>query len=305
MQIGSIMEQREAQQNTYGLTFAAKQDPSPEGGDSPLRARIRGLVESSSFSAFIIAVIALDAVIIGIQTMPLSAPVANVLAVIDAACLAIYVIEAAMKIYAWRGGYFRDPWNIFDFAIVVLSVVPLSMLPVPPQVARVLRIPRAFRVFRFVAAFRQMRIVVEAVGRSIPGIGWTAVLLLLIFYVYAVIGTSLFGGQFPELFGDLGASFYTLFQVMTLEGWSDGVARPVMAVFPFAWVYFITFIVVAAFIVLNVVVGIVVNTIDETCHNVRRQEMADAGDTLEQELAVLREQLDRVESLLKEDGRLG
>lgn len=138
----------------------------------------------------------------------------------------------------------------------------------------------------------------EAVGKSIPGVCWTALLLGIVYYVFAVVGTSLFGERFPEWFGNLGASFYTLFQVMTLESWSMGISRPVMEVFPWAWAYFVPFVVVSAFIIVNVVVGIIVGTIDETQKSAQAEDRELSNSTLSLEFAKLQEHMANMEALV-------
>ena len=190
-----------------------------------MREKVTRLVESLAFQNFILVVIMINAVTIGIQTTHLSPEVAQALAVFDNVCLAIYIVEAALKLIAWHGDYFRNGWNDFDFTIVVLCCIPTGIIPFPVQVARVLRVLRVFRVLRLVSMFREMRIIIEALGRAIPGVAWTALLLIVIYYVFAVIGTNMFGEAFPEWFGDLGKSFYTLFQVISSVSWTRRIAR--------------------------------------------------------------------------------
>ncbi len=239
---------------------------------------------------------------IGIQTTHLSPEVAQALAVFDNVCLAIYIVEAALKLIAWHGDYFRNGWNDFDFTIVVLCCIPTGIIPFPVQVARVLRVLRVFRVLRLVSMFREMRIIIEALGRAIPGVAWTALLLIVIYYVFAVIGTNMFGEAFPEWFGDLGKSFYTLFQVMTLESWSMGISRPVMEVFPWAWVYFVPFVIISAFVIVNIIVGVVDQTHrqaeDEDLEERSKREGLSPDDELLKQIAQLKEQVERVDALV-------
>ena len=169
------------------------------------RERVRELVQSNRFEAVIMIIVIVNSIIIGIQTVDLPEPIATIFTIIDNVCLGIYIVEACLKIYAYHGSYFKDGWNIFDFAIIVLSLIPTQILPIPTQAARVIRVFRAFRAFKLISAFKQMRVIVEAVGKCIPGVAGTAVLLFIMFYVFAIIGTTLFGDAFPEFFGDLGA----------------------------------------------------------------------------------------------------
>ena len=270
-----------------------------------MHEKVTRLVESKTFQNAILVVILLNAVTIGMQTLPLDDGWVRALAIFDTVCLAIYIVEAALKLIAWHTAYFRSGWNVFDFTIVVLCCIPTGLVPFPVQVLRVLRVVRVFRVFRLVSAFREMRIIVEALGRAVPGVAWTALLLLIVYYVFAVVGTDMFGAAFPDWFGDLGKSFYTLFQVMTLESWSMGISRPVMEVYPWAWAYFVPFVIVSAFIIVNIVVGIIVDVVDQTNREAdaeeRKRRLAEEGrsadDELAEQVALLREQVERVEQL--------
>ena len=235
-----------------------------------------------------------------IWTPKLGAAAAKALFVLDGLCIVFYVTEAVLKLAAYGRAYFRDGWNVFDFTIVALSLVPTSLLPIPAQVARIARVFRAFRVFRLVSSFKKMRIIVEAVVRSLPGVMWTAALQLIIFYVFAVIGVTLFGASHPEYFGNLGRAFYTLFQIMPLESWSHGIARPVMSAHPLAWAYFVPFVVCSTFVMLNVVVGQVVSSIDEAQQALLKEEDPgeDAALHLAGEIRQMGDHLRRIERLL-------
>ena len=273
-----------------------------------MRERVKTLVDSRQFSVFILTVIIINSIVIGLQTAELPADLAFALNVFDSVCLCIYIVEMILKLVAYRTAYFKDGWNVFDFIIILASLVPAGIVPFPVQVARILRVLRIFRVFRLVSAFAQLRIIVQAIGRSIPGVAWTAFLLIIVYYVFAIIGTNMFGKAFPDWFGDLGASFYTLFQVMTLESWSMGIARPVIEVFPWAWAYFVPFVVISAFIIVNVVVGIMVNVVDETSHEgqekraeneaMKERSKQDRNLMLKQEIVALKKQVSELEKYL-------
>ncbi len=275
-----------------------------------VREKIRSLVESRAFENFILVVIIANAIAIGVQTTHPEGGFAQGLAVFDYVCLGIYIVEAILKITAYGGGYFRNGWNVFDFTIVVLCCVPTGIIPFPVQVARVFRIFRVFRVFRLISAFKEMRVIIQAIGHAIPGVMWTAFLLLIIYYVFAIIGTESFGEAFPDWFGNIGASFYTLFQVMTLESWSMGISRPVMEVFPWAWAYFVPFVIASAFIIVNVVVGIIVDVVDQARGAAEGEERAarqsqegyDVRSDLIEQVSLLKQQAEHVEALLAESG---
>lgn len=232
--------------------------------------KLKAVVESLWFQNAILLVIAFNAVIMGLQTSESAeASMGPALAVLDSICLGIFTVELGLKFVAYRARFFLDGWNWFDFVVVLLSLLSgLAFL----KVFRVFRIFRIFRTLKALKGLRamrlasrlvQLRMIVGTIGKSIPGISWSAVLLLLIYYVFALVGTSFFGKEFPDWFGNIGRSFYTLFQVMTLESWSMGISRPVMAVFGWAWLFFIPFVLLCSFVIMNVVVGIVVNSISE------------------------------------------
>ncbi|MCL4675676.1 MAG: ion transporter [Pararhodobacter sp.] len=209
----------------------------------------------------ILAVILFNAVLLGLETsVSAMATAGPLIQVLDAACLAIFVAELALKLFAQRGAFFRSGWNIFDFLIVGVALVPAA------HSFSVLRALRILRLLRVVSVAPALRRVVEGFIRAVPGMGSVFLLMGMIFYIGAVMATKLFGAAFPEWFGGLGPSAYTLFQVMTLESWSMGIVRPVMAEFPHAWLFFLPFIIVTTFAVVNLLVGLIVNSMQEA-HN--------------------------------------
>jgi voltage-gated sodium channel len=181
------------------------------------------------------------------------AEVGSVLIAIDRTILAIFVLEIVLRLVAYGLAFFRDPWNVFDFAVVGIALIPASG---PFSVLRALRI---VRVLRLISVVPRMRRVVGALLGAIPSMGSIIALLSLLMYVGAVMATKLYGSSFPELFGSLPDSLFSLFQIMTLEGWSDGIVRPVMETYPFAWLFFIPFILIATFIMLNLFIAVIVN----------------------------------------------
>lgn len=215
---------------------------------------LRRFVESSRFQNFITFVIALNAVILGFETSPAVMAMAGpVLTLLDQIAVTIFVIELLMKIAVYRLGFFKRAWNIFDFTIVAITLLPAG------QGISVLRALRILRAFRLISTVPSMRKVVEALMHAIPGMISVLTLLSLVFYVSAVMATRLFGAGFPEWFGSIGASLYSLFQIMTLESWSMGIVRPVMEAYPLAWLFFVPFILVTTFAVLNLFIAIVVD----------------------------------------------
>ncbi|MDX8352908.1 ion transporter [Cognatiyoonia sp. IB215182] len=223
-----------------------------------LRQKTAQLIEAAWFRNFIVGVIIFNAIILGMETSAsIMAQVGPVIVLLDSVCLAIFVLELAAKLFAQRLAFFRSGWNLFDFVIVGVSLVPgnggLSVL-------RALRILRVLRVISVVPSLRR---VVEGFVTALPGMGSVFLLMGIVFYIGAVMATKLFGASFPEWFGTLGRSGYTLFQIMTLESWSMGIVRPVMDVYPYAWVFFVPFIMVTTFAVVNLLVGLIVNSMQD------------------------------------------
>ncbi len=233
--------------------------PKINGGSlDALGVRLKPIVESQTFQTFIIGVILINAVTLGLETSKsIMASFGPLLQAIDLLCLAIFIVEIVAKLVVYRLGFFKNAWNVFDLAIVSVALLPAGE---GLSVARALRILRALRLISMVP---QMRMVVQALLSSIPAMGSVMALLSLIYYVAAVMATKLFGADFPEWFGTIGASLYTLFQIMTLESWSMGIVRPVMEKHPHAWVFFVPFILVMTFMVLNLFIAIVVNSMTE------------------------------------------
>ncbi len=236
----------------------------------PILQRLSALLDSPRFGQFITAVILVNAVTLGLETAPsIMARAGGIITLIDEACLAIFVIEIFSKLLVQRHRFFLNGWNNFDFIIVGIALVPGA------QGLSVLRALRILRVLRVISVAPSLRRVVEGFITALPGMGSVFVLMAIIFYIGSVIATKLFGGTFPDWFGTLGLSAYSLFQIMTLESWSMGIARPVMAVYPYAWAFFVPFIMVTTFAVVNLLVGLIVNSMQEA-HSVEDVERTDA-----------------------------
>ena len=260
------------------------------------------IVESRSFQLFVAAVICINAITIGCETLDVPDGMSLLLSIFDLACLGVYIVEAYLKISAYGNAYFQDGWNIFDFLIVVVSVLVLLLsalaiaVQIPVQVLRTIRLFRVVRLFKLLSMFRKLRVIVEAIGRSIPAVLWTCLLLLIVLYVFDVIGVFVFGKEFPTYFDDLTTGMFTMFQIVTLEGWPD-IARPIIEAHPLAWLYFVPLVILTAFIMLNIILGIILETIDES----RQAERVEPGATevqLAQELDDLKEQIETVQRLL-------
>ncbi len=238
-------------------TFDLAESNSPTVTALPkpaLRSTLAAFMERPRVQHTILLLIIVNAVILGMETSPaLMAKHGSWLKALDKSILGVFVVEIAIRIYVHRTQFFRDPWSLFDFFVVAIALVPAS-----GQLA-VLRSLRVLRVLRILTIVPSMRRVVGGLLAAIPGLASIGMVLALVFYVFAVITTNLFGAAFPDWFGTLGRSLYTLFQVMTLESWSMGISRPVMEVFPYAWVFFIPFILIATFTMLNLFIGVIVS----------------------------------------------
>ena len=245
-------------------------------------------LESDRVRNAIISVILFNAVILGLETSDwLMARAGIVLRSADWICLAIFSAEILLKLYAYRLRFFRSGWNIFDFLIVGVSLVPAG------QGLSVLRALRILRVLRVVSVSPNLRRVVEGFVTALPGMGSVFLLMGIIFYIGAVMATKLFGSSFPEWFGNLGASLYSLFQIMTLESWSMGIVRPVLEVYPLAWAFFVPFIMVTTFAVVNLLVGLIVNSMQDA-HAAESNAATDAyRDEVMERLKRIEERLDK------------
>ena len=222
------------------------------------REKVAAFLELRIVQNGIIAVILFNALLLGLETSPdIMNAVGSAIIALDTACLTVFVIELALKFYAHRLSFFRSGWNIFDFVIVGISLMPGA------QTFSVLRALRILRLLRVVSVTPSLRRVVEGFLRALPGMGSVFLLMGMLFYIGAVMATKLFGESFPDWFGDLGNSAYSLFQIMTLESWSMGIVRPVMEVYPAAWAFFVPFIMVTTFAVVNLLVGLIVNSMQE------------------------------------------
>jgi voltage-gated sodium channel len=248
--------------------------------NGPMSETLNRIVHSHRFHHFITAVILFAAVLVGIETYPeMVARYGRVLHVLDGIVLAIFVVEIVMKMGAegsrpWR--YFRDPWNVFDFVIVAIV-----FLPIDSQYVTVLRLARLLRVLRLVRAVPRLQILVGALLKAIPSMGYVSLLLFLMFYIYAVAAVFLFGKNDPFRFGDLPTAFVTLFQVATAEEWVQTLntqrygcnvvgyeGREAMCTHPTAYpilapIYFISFILVGTMVILNLFIGVIMNGMEE------------------------------------------
>ena len=251
--------------------------------------KLTNFIESTQVRNLIIGVIIFNAIILGLETSAtMMSNFGGLIQSLDKICLLIFVVELALKLVAYRFRFFTNWWNIFDALVVAVSLVPTGG---PLTVLRALRI---FRVLRVISTAPRLRRVVEGFITALPGMASVFLLMAIIFYIGSVISTKLFGASFPEWFGTLGQSAYSLFQIMTLESWSMGIVRPVMEVYPYAWVFFVPFIVVTTFAVVNLLVGLIVNSMQDAHHEDEHAEALAHRDELMLRLNAIEKKLDRL-----------
>ena len=265
---------------------------------SPLRAKVIDFIESKGFVAFIMWVIILNAITLGLETDEgIMAKYAHILHIVDKVFLGIFIVEVVGKLIAYRLPFFKVGWNVFDFIVVAISLIPSS----GPFV--VIRAFRVLRVLRIMSVVPQMRNVITALLDAIPGMTSIAMVLMVVFYVSAVLATQIFGAdpapEMKELFGTIPSSMYSLFQVMTLEGWADSIANPTLKHFPWALAFFIPFIVLTSFAVLNLFIGIIVDAMQ----NIYKKEALEhiEEDPIHQQIQILRQEISELKSLIKEE----
>lgn len=262
-----------------------------------MKARLAALLAHPRTEAVITALILLNAVTLGLETIPAAMAAAGpLLLAADRTLLAIFVIELAARLYVQGGRFFRDGWNVFDFTIIAIALLPATG---PLSVLRALRV---LRVLRLITVVPSLKRVVGAMIAALPGMGSIVLLLGLVVYVSAVMATKLFAAEFPAQFGDLGRTAFTLFQLMTLDGWSGEVVRPVMAEYPLAWVFFVPFILISAFVALNLFIGVVVNAMQAEAERegeTARDEVAQRDAALAEDVKALRAEIASLHAALR------
>lgn len=271
-------------------------EPSSEGTVTlGLKHRIEAFWALKSVQNVVIALILINAVLLGMETSPrIMASWGKLITTLDHAILTVFVVEIASLLFARGWRFFKDPWSVFDFVVVGIALIPASG---PFAVLRSLRV---LRVLRLISKIPSIRKVVGALLGALPGMASVFALVMILFYVNAVIATKLFGQDFPELFGNLGMSFFTLFQVMTLEAWAGGVARPVMEIYPYAWIFFILFILTATFTVLNLFVAVIVNSLN-AIHGQEESSKGNDMQTMRNELELMRREVSELRKHLLEN----
>lgn len=247
-----------------------------------MRDKVRRIIEGNGFQFTIIALIVINAIILGLETSPLVMSHAGpVLKTLDGLILKIFIIELALRFYVQRLQFFVRPWSMFDLAVVAIALIPAT------GALAALRALRVLRVLRLISTVPTMRRVIEGLITAIPGIVSVAAIMSLLFYVFSVIGTHLYSATFPQWFGSLGSTMYTLFQIMTLESWSMGIVRPVMELHPSAWMFFVTYILVTTFVMLNLFIAIIVNAMHSDVEEEAEESRNEMHETLARDLKAM------------------
>ena len=258
------------------------------------------LVNAAWFEYFIIAVIIVNGIILGLETSgTIDRLYGNWLRLGNEAALWVFIVEAALKLLAlwprsWR--YFQDGWNLFDFFVIVFALVPAT-----GQFAMIARLARLLRVVRLISAIRDLRLIVAALVRAIPSVGHVIMLMSIVVYIYAIMGYHLFHELDPARWGNLGLSVLTLFNIITLDGWTQ-VMNTAMRHYPWAWLYFVSFVVVGTFVVINMFIAIIINSLDDAKRERPPEtEMPVSREQLMQEIRAARATLERLERRLEAD----
>ena len=270
---------------------------------SALPSAARNIVESTWFQRAVIAVILLAGVLAGIETnRAILATHGSILGALDNIVLGVFIIEAILKLMAHGSkplDYFRDGWNVFDFAIVVICLLPMDS-----QFVVALRLGRALRLLRLVSAIPKLQLLVGALCKSFSSMGYVSLLLGLMFYIYAIVGIHLFGAHDQAHFGNLGVAFLTLFQTITLDDWKFLLASASGSSPAVAAIYFVTFILLGTMIMLNLFIGIIMNSMSEMhaeLDEIKQATRPDEGkDPILDDLTALDDQLESLKSQLGE-----
>ncbi|WP_232023398.1 ion transporter [Thiomicrorhabdus aquaedulcis] len=258
--------------------------------------RFQTIRDNKAFELFVIGVIIFSSLMIGIRTYEMHPVAEQILWGLDYAVTLFFLLEISIRMAAEDRlkDFFKKGWNIFDFVIVAVSLIPLD----DSQYALIARMLRLFRVMRLISFIPELRVLVSALLSALPRMGYVALLMFIIFYVYAVIGNLLFENINPVLWGDLGVSLLTLFRVATFESWTS-VMYETMAMYGLSWIYYLTFIFFSAFVFFNMMIGIVVEVLDEEHKkltadqdDLEKQEHVDYEMRIEQELQALHQKLD-------------
>lgn len=271
-----------------------------------MTAWLKRIVEDPRTDRIIMSLIVLNAITLGIETSHTAMDnFGGVLNAIDRIVLTVFVVELTARLIVYRLAFFRDPWNVFDFIVVGVALIPAT------EAFSVLRALRVLRVLRLITAVPTLKRVVGGLITALPGMGSILLLIALVYYVAAVMAVNLYGSEFPQLFGTIGVSLFTLFTIMTLEGWVEGVVKPIMETHPYAWLFFIPFIIGTTFTVLNLFIGIIVNAMQEEHAKAEAEEreaerelMQEETEPLVREIRALRDEIAGLKARIESSGRI-
>ena len=259
------------------------------------------LVNSPWFEYSIIAVIIANGILLGLETSDtIDGLYGHWLRAGNQVALWVFVVEAALKMLAlWPRPqrYFRDGWNIFDFTVIVFALVPAT-----GQFAMIARLARLLRVVRLISAIRDLRLIVAALVRSIPSVAHVIMLMSIVVYIYAIMGYHLLHDHDPARWGSLGRALLTLFNIITLDGWTEAM-NTAMERYPYAWIYFVSYVIVGTFVVINLFIAIIINSLDDAKReqNAQKSEGPISREQLLQEIRAARDTLERLERRLDAD----
>ena len=263
-----------------------------------IRLRLKQIIEARTTQLIIIALIILNAIVLALETSATAVMAyGTTLKLVDQILLGVFVVELFLKAFTQGRQFYKDPWNIFD-----ATVVGIALLPATGSLS-ILRSPRILRILRLISAVPSLKRVVNALLKAVPGMGSVVLLLAVIYFIFSVIATKFFGAAFADWFGDIGKSAYTLFQIMTLESWSMGIVRPVMTQFPLAWIFFIPFILITSFAVLNLFIGIIVDAMQRFDDDTNGRDLITTPKTprgqAEEEIRALRIEIQELKQLIQ------
>jgi len=269
-----------------------------------LKSRLERLHSNKLFEFSVIAIIVISALLVGARTYEEASRFDQIIQVLDWAVTAFFLVEILIRMAAEERvkHFFRNGWNVFDFIIVVASLIPVN----DSEMVLLARLLRIFRILRLVSLVPELRILVSSLLVAIPRMGYVALLMFIIFYIYGAVGSFLFHDVDEALWGNIALAMLTLFQVATFESWATAVLYPTMEVYPYAWIYFLTFIFFNAFIFLNMMIGIVLQVMDKESEKASLESGEGEAAEIHQmhgQMQVLQEQLNRMEAKL--DQRAG
>ena len=258
-----------------------------------LQARFDKIRTNKAFELFVVCVIIFSALVIGVKTYPIPGAISSFVLILDWIITFIFLVEITIRFIAEpvKRHFFKSAWNIFDTTIVIVSLIPIEN----SEVAVLGRLVRIFRVLRMVSIIPELRMLLNSLLKALPRLGYVALLMFIIFYIYAAIGATFFSRINPTLWGDIAVSLLTLFRVMTFEDWTD-VMYETMEIYPFSWFYYITFIFFTAFAFLNMIIGIVVNVLEEEHREQSREEGEPTLRELQVQLQSIREDIKKLNS---------